>query len=74
MEHPRISIDPDVVAGKPCVAGTRISVQLILNMLAAGDSRTDVLAGYQSLQDDDISAALRYAADCAGVAVRQAAK
>lgn len=74
MDHPRISSDPEVLLGKPCIVGTRISVQHILNMLAAGSTRSDILDGFEQLSDADISAALWFAADRLGPANRQAAE
>jgi uncharacterized protein (DUF433 family) len=61
--HPRISIDPAVMFGKPCVKGTRIPVYLILRYLGAGQSADDVTAAFPSITADDIAAALRFAAD-----------
>lgn len=59
----RISIDPNVCHGKPCVKGTRIMVWIIVDCLASGDSIDDVLAAYPSLTREDIQAALAYAAE-----------
>ena len=61
----RISIDPQVCFGKPCVKGTRIWVSLILDFMASGESEAQVLAAYPQLQPDDIRAALAYAAEVA---------
>ncbi len=57
----RIAADPKVLAGKPVVRGTRISVSVILDSLAAGNSREDILREYPELTNDDISAAIEYA-------------
>ena len=57
----RISVDPDVCNGKPVVRGTRISVQTVLEFLAAGDSIEDVLAEYPTLERQDVQACLEYA-------------
>jgi uncharacterized protein (DUF433 family) len=62
MAIPEITRDPNVLAGKPVIAGTRISVELILNKLGAGDSVADVLADYPHLTRNQILAAVRYAA------------
>ena len=61
----RISIDPQVCFGKPCIKGTRIWVSLILDFLASGESETQILAAYPQLQLEDIRAAIAYAADIA---------
>jgi uncharacterized protein (DUF433 family) len=61
----RISIDPQVCFGKPCIKGTRIRVSLILDFLASGESEAQILAAYPQLQPDDIRAALAYAAEIA---------
>lgn len=58
----RISIDPRVMVGKPVIRGTRVSVELIVRMLAQGISEHDILQEYPRLQPDDIRAALAYAA------------
>jgi uncharacterized protein (DUF433 family) len=59
---PRITVDPGIRFGKPCIAGTRICVSDILDMLAGGASRTEILEDFESLKDEDISAALAYSA------------
>ena len=61
----RISIDPNVCHGKPCIKGTRIWVSLIVDNLAAGSGEEDILKAYPSLNRDDIRAALAYAAEMA---------
>lgn len=57
----RIVINPDICNGKPVIQGTRISVQTILEFLAAGDSPEDILEEYPSLTREDIQACLDYA-------------
>ena len=59
----RISIDPNVCHGKPCIKGTRIMVWIIVDYLANGDSFEEVLAAYPSLTREDVQAALAYAAE-----------
>ena len=59
----RISVDPNICFGKPCIRGTRIWVSLILDNLAEGVTETDLLAAYPQLTIDDIKAALAYAAE-----------
>jgi uncharacterized protein (DUF433 family) len=63
MSHPRISADPAVMMGKPCIKGTRITVELILRKLGAGRSFADLLDAYPHLSEDDLRAALAFAAD-----------
>jgi uncharacterized protein (DUF433 family) len=58
----RISIDPRVCHGKPCIKGTRIMVSIILDYLRAGESREEILRQYRTLKAADIDAALGYAA------------
>jgi uncharacterized protein (DUF433 family) len=61
----RISIDPQVCGGKPCIKGTRIWVSLILDLLADGMSQAQVRVEYPQLSDDDILAAIAYGAEAA---------
>ncbi len=62
MEWPdRIVADPDILAGKPVIRGTRIAVELILELLAAGQSEKEILANYPGLTREDILASLAYA-------------
>ena len=58
----RIASDPDVLGGKPCVAGTRISVEMILEWIASGASRADIAETYPQLETEDVQQAVRYAA------------
>ena len=58
----RISSDPDILHGKPCIKGTRIPVYLIVSLVAEGESVEDIIKDYPSLTPEDIKAALRYAA------------
>jgi len=59
----RISTDPAVCHGKVCIKGTRIPVSVILDNLAAGVSRKEILKSYPSLNSADIQAAIAYAAE-----------
>jgi len=59
----RISIDPAICGGRPCIRGTRIWVSLILDLLASGTAEADVLAEYPQLTHDDILAAIGYGAE-----------
>ena len=61
----RISVDPNVCFGKPCIRGTRIWVSLILDWLASGMSIDEVLGEYPQLRGEDIRAAIAYAAEMA---------
>jgi uncharacterized protein (DUF433 family) len=61
----RISIDPNICFGKPCIKGTRIWVSLVLDFLAHGMSEAEILADYPDLESGDIRAALAYGAEVA---------
>ncbi|WP_288424853.1 DUF433 domain-containing protein [uncultured Spirosoma sp.] len=57
----RIVLNPDVLAGKPVIAGTRLSVQFIVGLLAKGMTNQDILNEYPYIEQDDIQACLLYA-------------
>ncbi len=57
----RIVVDPEVLAGKPVIRGTRLAVEFILELRAAGQSEDEVLANYPGLTRSDILACLSYA-------------
>jgi uncharacterized protein (DUF433 family) len=59
----RISIDPNVCFGKPCIRGTRIWVSLLLDFLANGASIAEILEEYPQLTEDDVRAAIAYGAE-----------
>jgi uncharacterized protein (DUF433 family) len=61
----RISIDPTICFGKPCIRGTRIWVSLVLDLLATGKQERVLLADYPQLTHDDILAAIAYGAEAA---------
>ena len=61
MPQSRITIDPEVCGGRPCIRGLRIRVKDILDMLAGGASREEILRDYPYLEDADIAAALDFA-------------
>jgi uncharacterized protein (DUF433 family) len=61
----RISVDPSVCGGKPCVRGTRIHIAIILDGLAEGLTPEEIIDHYPGLTVEDIRAALAYAADLA---------
>ena len=58
----RITLDPTVMGGKPCIRGMRVTVGAIVGLLAAGHSIDEVLEAYPYLERDDVLAALSYAA------------
>ena len=63
MSEPhRITINPEQCGGRPCIRGLRVRVKDILDLLAAGASREEILADYPYLEPGDITAALEYAA------------
>lgn len=62
MDLTRITHDASIMGGRPCVRGTRVTVGTIVGLLAAGRNREEILAAYPYLQDEDITAALGYAA------------
>jgi uncharacterized protein (DUF433 family) len=59
----RITIDPKVMVGQPCIRGTRLTVRLILNLLAHGATYDEIFEDYPRLTHDDIAACLLYAVD-----------
>jgi len=59
----RISIDPNVCFGKPCIRGTRIWVSLLLDFLASGMTVKEILEEYPQLSEEDIRAAIAYGAE-----------
>lgn len=61
----RISVDPNICFGKPCIRGTRIWVSLILDLLASGMSVEEVLAKYPHLTEEDIRSAIACGAEMA---------
>ncbi len=58
----RITIDPNVCLGQPTIRGMRITVSVILKMLAGGKSIQDVLEAYPELEEEDVYQAIKYAA------------
>ena len=61
MAHARISTDPAVTMGKPCIKGTRIMIEHILRKLSTGRSFAEVLEAHPQLTEDDLRAALAFA-------------
>jgi len=62
MDIERITLNPAVMGGKPCIRGLRVTVGTILGLLASGKSRERILQAYPYLEPEDIDAALAYAA------------
>ena len=60
----RITMDPEVLSGKPVIKGTRIPVYLIIELLANGMTEKEILKQYPTLKKQDIKAALVYASKC----------
>lgn len=61
--EPRIISNPNIMGGKPVVAGTRITVELILEKLASGDTVAEIVEDYPDLNGESIRAAIQFAAD-----------
>jgi len=59
----RIVLDPAILAGKPVIRGTRLSVDFVIGLMADGWSEPDILRNYPGLTHDDIAACLAYARD-----------
>lgn len=62
-DFPRITVDPEQMAGVPCIRGLRIPVATVVAMVADGMTREEILGDYPSLEPEDIQAALRFAAE-----------
>jgi uncharacterized protein (DUF433 family) len=58
----RITFEPDVMGGRACIRGMRITVSLIVNLVANGMSVAEIIEAYPYLEPDDVGQALRYAA------------
>jgi uncharacterized protein (DUF433 family) len=63
----RITIDPEICHGKPCIRGLRYPVEVILQLLSAGATTEDILRDYEDLERDDVLAALAFAARLAQI-------
>ena len=61
-ELDRITMQPDVCLGQPCIRGLRITVSVLLKMLAAGKTGTEIIAAYPELEPEDIRQSMQYAA------------
>jgi uncharacterized protein (DUF433 family) len=62
MKFERITVDPNVCTGKPCIRGLRFPLSRLLGLLASGESKEAILQAYPYLEAGDIDEALRYAA------------
>ena len=62
LEFERITFDPNVMGGRACIRGMRVTVSLVLNLVANGMSTEEITEEYPYLEPDDVSQALRYAA------------
>jgi uncharacterized protein (DUF433 family) len=63
MRHlTRITLDPAVMGGKPCIRGLRVTVGAIIGLLASGHSTADILTAYPYLEEEDVREVLAYAA------------
>jgi uncharacterized protein (DUF433 family) len=60
-EFPRITFDPDVMGGRACIRGLRVTVSTILGLLSAGRSTEEILQAYPYLETDDVRDSLAYA-------------
>lgn len=73
MKLDRITFNPDILGGRATIRGMRISVSLILNLVANGMSRAEILEAYPDLEDEDVTQALKYAAWTSSDMVTEAA-
>lgn len=60
-EFERITFDPAIMGGKPCIRGMRVTVSLVLGLMAAGRSHSEILVAYPYLEDEDLRQVLEYA-------------
>jgi uncharacterized protein (DUF433 family) len=60
LEHPRITLAPEVLAGKPLIRGTRLSVEFVIGLLADSQSEVDILENYPGITHEDIIACLAF--------------
>ncbi len=58
----RITLDPEVMGGKPCIRGLRVTVGTVVGLMASGHSSAEILKAYPYLEEQDLSEALAYAA------------
>jgi uncharacterized protein (DUF433 family) len=62
MKFSRITVDPNIFGGKPCIRGLRFPISRLLGLLASGETKESILKAYPYLEEEDIAEALRYAA------------
>lgn len=62
QELTRITLDPNLMGGRPCIRGLRVTVGMIVGLLASGHTHEEVLEAYPYLEEDDLREALAYAA------------
>ena len=62
MPWKRITFDPEVMGGKPCLRGLRVTVGMVLGLMAAGRTHEEILTAYPYLEEEDLREALEYAA------------
>lgn len=62
LEFDRITFDPNMMGGKACIRGMRVTVSLILNLVANGMSSEEIMNAYPYLEEEDIRQAIKYAA------------
>jgi uncharacterized protein (DUF433 family) len=62
-DHPRITLAPEVLAGKPLVRGTRLSVEFVIGLMVEGWSEAQILQNYPGITHEDVIACLAYARD-----------
>ena len=62
MKFERVTVDPNICTGKPCIRGLRFPVSRLLGLLAAGETKESIVKAYPYLEPEDIDEALRYAA------------
>jgi uncharacterized protein (DUF433 family) len=62
LEFDRVTFDPEVMGGRACIRGMRVTVSLVVNLVASGMSSEEIIKDYPYLEPDDIRQALQYAA------------
>ena len=63
MKLDRITFSPNIMGGKACIRGMRITASLVVSLVANGMTRAEILEAYPDLEDEDITQALKYASD-----------
>ena len=63
VRHDRVALDPAILAGKPVIRGTRLSVEFIIGLLTDGWGEADIVENYPGMAHDDVLACLAYARD-----------